>query len=58
MDGAIRGWTPADLGGPALEGSNEHLNLTRLDVIRAIHEVYLDAGAEAFAEKAAFVMAT
>jgi 5-methyltetrahydrofolate--homocysteine methyltransferase len=35
-----------DFGGPALEGCNEHLNLTRPDVIRAIHEAYLDAGAD------------
>src|SRR5215470_738129 len=29
--------------GPALEGCNEHLNLTRPDVIRDIHAAYLDA---------------
>ena len=33
-------------GGAQLEGCNEHLNLTRPDVIRAIHEAYLDAGAD------------
>src|SRR6266849_6689814 len=27
-------------------GCNEHLNLTRPDVIRAIHEAYLEAGAD------------
>src|SRR5215468_4422788 len=37
----------ADFGGPALEGCNEHLNLTRPDVIRSIHDGYLDAGAAA-----------
>src|SRR5262249_8765716 len=36
----------ADFGGPALEGCNEHLNLTRPDVIRSIHDGYLDAGAD------------
>ena len=36
----------ADFGGPALEGCNEHLNLTRPDVIRAIHAAYVDAGAD------------
>ncbi len=35
-----------DFGGPALEGCNEHLNLTRPDVVRAIHRAYLDAGAD------------
>jgi 5-methyltetrahydrofolate--homocysteine methyltransferase len=37
---------PADFGGPALEGCNEHLNLTRPDVIRRIHGAYLEAGAD------------
>jgi len=52
MDGAMgtmiqaRDLSAADFGGPALEGCNEHLNLTRPDVIRAIHEAYLDAGAD------------
>src|SRR3970040_2725880 len=52
MDGAMgtmiqaRDLSAADCGGPALEGCNEHLNLTRPDVIRAIHEAYLDAGAD------------
>jgi len=36
----------ADFGGPDLEGCNEHLVLTRPDVIRAIHRDYLDAGAD------------
>lgn len=34
------------LDGRHLEGCNELLNLTRPDVIRAIHERYLDAGAD------------
>ncbi|HEV8533842.1 MAG TPA: methionine synthase [Methylomirabilota bacterium] len=52
MDGAMgtqiqaRDLSAADFGGPALEGCNEHLNLTRPDVIRSIHEAYLDAGAD------------
>src|ERR1700704_5182255 len=52
MDGAMgtmiqaRDLSAADFGGPSLEGCNEYLNLTRPDVIRAIHEAYLDAGAD------------
>jgi 5-methyltetrahydrofolate--homocysteine methyltransferase len=38
--------TAADFGGPALEGCNEHLNLTRPDVVRGVHRAYLDAGAD------------
>ncbi len=36
----------ADFGGPALEGCNENLVLTRPDVIRRIHESYFEAGAD------------
>ena len=36
----------ADFGGPDLEGCNENLVLTRPDVIRGIHEAYLEAGAD------------
>ena len=52
LDGAMgtmiqaRNLTAADFGGAQYEGCNEHLNLTRPDVIRAIHEAYLDAGAD------------
>jgi 5-methyltetrahydrofolate--homocysteine methyltransferase len=52
MDGAMgtmiqaRDLSAQDFGGLQLEGCNEHLNLTRPDVIRAIHEAYLDAGAD------------
>ena len=52
MDGAMgtmiqaRDLSAADFGGPSLEGCNEHLSLTRPDVIRDIHEAYLDAGAD------------
>ena len=38
--------TAADFGGPALEGCNEHLNLTRPDVVREIHRAYVEAGAD------------
>jgi 5-methyltetrahydrofolate--homocysteine methyltransferase len=53
LDGAMgtmlqaRGLTAADFGGAAREGCHEHLNLTRPDVIRAIHAAYLEAGADA-----------
>ncbi|WEG14388.1 methionine synthase [Pullulanibacillus sp. KACC 23026] len=36
----------ADFGGPELDGCNEYLNLTRPDVIEAIHRDYLEAGAD------------
>jgi 5-methyltetrahydrofolate--homocysteine methyltransferase len=35
-----------DFGGEQYEGCNEMLNLTRPDVIRKIHEAYLEAGAD------------
>ncbi|HWG89809.1 MAG TPA: methionine synthase [Candidatus Thermoplasmatota archaeon] len=38
--------TAADFGGPQYEGCNEHLVLTRPDVVRGIHEAYLEAGAD------------
>jgi 5-methyltetrahydrofolate--homocysteine methyltransferase len=52
LDGAMgtmiqsRQLTAEDFGGAQYEGCNEHLNLTRPDVIRAIHEQYLKAGAD------------
>src|SRR5215470_4073403 len=52
LDGAMgtmlqaRELAAADFGGPELEGCNEHLNLTRPDVIRDVHAAYLDAGAD------------
>ena len=52
LDGAMgtmiqqAGLAAADFGGEALEGCNEMLNLTRPDVIRGIHEAYLEAGAD------------
>ena len=52
LDGAMgtmiqeAGLTAADFGGAAYEGCNEHLTLTRPDVIRAIHAAYLEAGAD------------
>jgi len=38
--------TAEDFGGEEYDGCNELLNLTRPDVIRAIHEKYLEAGAD------------
>src|SRR6266536_1932304 len=52
LDGAMgtmiqaRNLGAEDFGGAQYEGCNEHLNLTRPDVIRAIHEAYLEAGAD------------
>ncbi|HEX6209152.1 MAG TPA: homocysteine S-methyltransferase family protein, partial [Methylomirabilota bacterium] len=52
LDGAMgtmlqaAGLTAADFGGPALEGCNEHLNLTRPDVVRDVHRAYREAGAD------------
>ncbi|WP_096463694.1 methionine synthase [Aneurinibacillus soli] len=37
---------PDDFGGEAYDGCNELLNVTRPDVIRSIHEKYLEAGAD------------
>ena len=51
MDGAMgtmiqqRDLTATDFGGPALEGCNENLVLTRPDVIKDIHRQYFLAGA-------------
>lgn len=38
--------TAADFGGPAFEGCNEHLVLTKPEAITAVHESYLIAGAD------------
>src|SRR5207247_1225350 len=52
LDGATgtyiqgRELTARDFGGPEYEGCNEHLVLTRPDVIRDMHEGYLAAGAD------------
>jgi 5-methyltetrahydrofolate--homocysteine methyltransferase len=52
LDGAMgtmiqaAGLTAEDFGGASLDGCNEHLNLTRPDVIRDIHAAYFDAGAD------------
>ncbi len=52
LDGAMgtmlqqRDLTAADFGGPELEGCNEHLVLTRPDVILEIHRKYLEAGSD------------
>jgi 5-methyltetrahydrofolate--homocysteine methyltransferase len=53
FDGAFGTWVqdqalgPDDFGGPALEGCNERLVLTRPDLIRRMHEEYFDAGVDA-----------
>ena len=52
IDGAMgtqlqeRNLTDADFGGPQYEGCNEHLVLTRPDVIADVHRAYLEAGAD------------
>ncbi len=38
--------TPEDFGGKALEGCNDHLVLTRPDIIQAIHESFLAVGCD------------
>ena len=38
--------SPDDFGGVEYEGCNEHLNLTRPELIEGIHQRYLDAGAD------------
>ncbi len=52
LDGAMgtmiqaRQLTAEDFGGPEYEGSNDHLVLTRPDVILDIHAAYLEAGSD------------
>ncbi|MHC4548360.1 MAG: methionine synthase [Planctomycetota bacterium] len=52
LDGAMgtaiqaRDLTAEDFGGAECEGCNEHLNLTRPDVIASIHRGHLEAGAD------------
>jgi 5-methyltetrahydrofolate--homocysteine methyltransferase len=38
--------SPEDYGSKRLEGCNDHLSLTRPDVVEAIHAAYFDAGAD------------
>ena len=45
--GAGPGPRPDDFGGPALEGCNEHLVLTRPDLIRQMHREYFEVGVDA-----------
>ena len=53
LDGAFGTWVQDrelsvdDFGGPALEGCNEHLVLTRPDVIAQMHTEFLDVGCDA-----------
>jgi 5-methyltetrahydrofolate--homocysteine methyltransferase len=52
LDGAMgtaiqaRDLSAADFGGEEFEGCNEHLVLTRPDVIESIHRAYFEAGAD------------
>lgn len=52
FDGAMgtqlqaRHLTAHDFGGEEFEGCNEHLNLTRPEVIESIHNAYFEAGAD------------
>lgn len=52
LDGATGTWiqgqdlSAADFGGEEYEGCNEHLVLTRPDVVLAMHSEYLEAGAD------------
>jgi 5-methyltetrahydrofolate--homocysteine methyltransferase len=52
FDGAFGTWVqaqdlgPDDFGGPDLEGCNEHLVLTRPDVIARMHEEYFEVGVD------------
>src|SRR6185312_3603566 len=53
LDGAFGTWVqgqdlgPDDFGGPTLEGCNEHLVLTRPDLIRRMHDEYFAVGVDA-----------
>src|SRR2546425_9778708 len=53
FDGAFGTWVQArelsadDFGGPTLEGCNEHVVLTRPDVIEGMHRAFLDIGVDA-----------
>src|SRR5690242_20949966 len=38
--------TPEDFGGKSLEGCNDHLVLTRPDIIQSIHESFLAVGCD------------
>src|SRR2546430_17129337 len=53
FDGAFGTWVqdqnlgPDDFGGPELEGCNEHVVLTRPDVIAEMHREFYDVGVDA-----------
>src|SRR6266540_4373244 len=53
FDGAFGTWVqdqdlgPDDFGGPALEGCNEHVVLTRPDLIAEMHREFFDVGVDA-----------
>jgi 5-methyltetrahydrofolate--homocysteine methyltransferase len=42
----LRHPTPDDFGGKSLEGCNDHLVLTRPDIIQGIHEAFLSVGCD------------
>src|SRR5712664_1975572 len=42
-----RNLTPEDFGGKRWEGCNDHLCLTRPDVVESVHTAYFEAGADA-----------
>src|ERR1700704_3565091 len=52
LDGAFGTWVqdqdlgPDDFGGPDLEGCNEHVVLTRPDLIAEMHSAFLDVGVD------------
>jgi len=48
MGTSIQGYdlSPEDFGGPALEGCNDHLVITRPDVVEAIHRSFLEVGCD------------
>ena len=53
FDGAFGTWMqgqdlgPDDFGGAALEGCNEHLVLTRPDLVAQMHDEFFEAGVDA-----------
>ena len=53
FDGAFGTWVqdqdlgPDDFGGPQLEGCNEHLVLTRPDLVAQMHGEFFEAGVDA-----------
>ena len=50
--------TPQDFGGIDYEGCNEFLNVTRPEIIREIHNKFLEAGADIISVPSAFTQTT